>query len=217
VTSTLFRRGGRIGLLVFAVLTLVTFALAWVRVTDGSSFIGFDLHNINDYVPDSSNPLTQLFLEVAPLPAYVAVLLAPTVAVRARWARIVGVVLAALATALAAIVAIGLYSEIEDSWPADRVHRYQAYGVVMGLVAVVLLAATVLLAVNRRGAYHGVVAALLLGFAAFHLGNVAVLAGRATDAVSVTVVPWLTGVAYLLAGLCVVVAAVGYARSAADA
>jgi hypothetical protein len=216
VTPIRLRRAGRLGVPAFTVLAFMTLALAWVKVADGTSFIGFDLSNIADDVPDAQNALTQLFLEIAPLPAYVALLLSPTVAVRARWARITGTVLAVLAAALTAVVAMGLYSEIESWWPADRADRHRVYAVAVGLLAVLLLVAAGLLAVDRRGPYHALVAGVLLGSAAFQFGNVAVLQGRETGAVTVTLAPWATGLGYLLAGLCVVMAAVGYARSTPD-
>jgi hypothetical protein len=216
VTSTLLRRGGRIGLLVFVVLAFVTLVLTWVKVAGGPSFVGLDMHNISDEVPNVDNPLTRLFLEIAPLPAYIALLLSPTVGVRARWARIVGVILVVLAGVLTAVVAVGLYSETEPGWSADRSDHYRAYAAAVGLLALLLLAAAVLLASDRRGPYHGLVAALLLCSAAFQFGNVAVLHGRKTDAVTITLAPWATGLGYLLAGVCVVVAGIGYAHSAAD-
>lgn len=201
MTPTLLRRTGRTGLLLCALLTAATFTLSWVEVLGGPHYVGFDIGDIAHQVSDADSELTLLFLEIAPLPAYVAVLLSPTVGVRARWARIAGVILVVLAAALTALVAAGLYLESEP------------YAAAVGVLAVLLVAAACLLALDRRGPYHGLVAALLFGSAVFQFANVTLMQSRATAAITVTPVPWGTAAGYLLAGLCVVVAAIGYSRS----
>ena len=155
MTPTLLRRTGRTGLLLCALLTAATFTLSWVEVLGGPHYVGFDIGDIAHRVSDVDSALTLLFLEIAPLPAYVAVLLSPTVGV----------------------------------------------------------AAACLLALDRRGPYHGLVAALLFGSAVFQFANVTLMQSRATAAITVTPVPWGTAAGYLLAGLCVVVAAIGFSRS----
>lgn len=204
MTPTLLRRTGRTGLLLCALLTAATFTLSWVEVLGGPHYVGFDIGDIAHRVSDVDSALTLLFLEIAPLPAYVAVLLSPTVGVRARWARIAGVILVVLAAALTTLVATGLYLESEP---------YPAYAAAVGVLAVLLVAAACLLALDRRGPYHGLVAALLFGSAVFQFANVTLMQSRATAAITVTPVPWGTAAGYLLAGLCVVVAAIGYSRS----
>ncbi|WP_422734167.1 hypothetical protein ACN26Y_02330 [Micromonospora sp. WMMD558] len=204
------RRAGRAGLVLLALTAFVQFLLPWFAGDDGEVVIGLDLTYVEAELPEPANPLTQYFLEVAPLPAYVALLLAGTVAARRRWARIVAVVVVVLAAALAVVAAVGLLSAVEDYWEPYEAVRFQIYAVVTGGLAVLLLAGAGVLAAGLRRAYDGLVAGLLVAFAAFQMVGVGLLAGEGVGA-SMTAVPWLAGAAYLAAAVCAVLAAVGSA------
>lgn len=215
MTSTTLRRAGRAGTALFALVAFTLFTLPWFDSGDGDVIIGLDLTYVESELPESVHPLTQYFSEVAPLPAYVAVLLAFTVAVRRRWARIVAVVVVVLAAALAVVTATGLLSGVEDYWEPYEVRRYQLYALFTGGLAVLLLAGAGVLAAGLRRTYGGFVAGLLAAFAAFHLVGVALLAREGVGD-SMTVVPWLPAPAYLLAVACAVLAALGQASGDPD-
>lgn len=204
------RRAGRLGLVLFALVAFGMFLLPWFRGDRGEVVIGLDLTYVGPEVPGTPNPLTQYFLELAPLPAYVGLLLAFTVAVRRRWARIVAVVIVVLAAALTAASAAALLAGVADYWEPAEVRRYRLFALVTVALAVLLLAAAGTLALGLRQVYHGVVVALLLAFTAFHLVNVAILAGQAVGE-RMTPAAWLPAPAYLLAAGCAVLAAIGAA------
>ncbi|WP_146228145.1 hypothetical protein [Micromonospora sp. S4605] len=211
MTGIRVRRAGRLGLVLFAMVAFGLFMLPWFRGDGGEGTTnGLDLVYVEPALPGTPNPLTQYFLELAPLPAYVGLLLAFTVAVRRRWAWIVAVVVVVLAAVLTAASAAGLLAGVEDYWEPAEVARYRLFALVTAALAVVLLAAAGTLAVGLRHVYHGFVVALLLAFTAFHLVNVAILAGQAVGQ-RMTLTAWLPAPAYLLAAGCAVLAATGAA------
>ncbi|MEV6813697.1 hypothetical protein [Micromonospora sp. NPDC051296] len=207
MTVSTLSRAGRAGLVLLAVVAFATFTLPWFSA-DGRVVIGLDLVYLKSELPGVPHPLIEYFVEVAPLPAYVGLLLAGTVAVRRRWARFVAVAVAVLAAALAAVAAAGLFGGIEDYWQPDEALRYRLYALITAVLAVLLLAAAIALAAGLRGAYHGFVVVLLLASAAFQFTGTALLAGQGVGS-TMTAVPWLTGVAYLLAAGCTLLAAIG--------
>ncbi|MGS2616337.1 hypothetical protein ACVCAH_17695 [Micromonospora sp. LZ34] len=198
--------------MLFALAAFGLFTMPWFRGDGGEVIIGLDLGYVEPELPSTPNPLTQYFLELAPLPAYVGLLLAFTVAVRRRWARIVAVVVVVLAAALTVAAAAGLLTSVEDYWEPAEVGRYRLFALVTVALAVLLLAAAGTLAVGLRQVYQGVVVALLLAFTAFHVVNVAILAGSGVGE-RMTVAAWLPALAYLLAAGCAVLAATGAAAA----
>ncbi|MEV5763620.1 hypothetical protein AB0L34_03440 [Micromonospora sp. NPDC052213] len=212
MTGMMLRRAGRLGFVLFALAAFGFFMLPWFKGDNGDVIIGLDLGYVESELPGNPNPLTQYFLEQAPLPAYVGLLLAFTVAVRRRWARIVAVVVVVLAAALTVAAAAALLTGVEDYWEPTEVRRYQLFALVTVALAVLLLAAAGTLAAGLRQVYHGFVVALLLAFTAFHLVNVAILAGQGVGE-TMTAAAWLPAPAYLLAAGCAVLAATGAAAA----
>lgn len=210
MTGIRLRRAGRLGFVLFALVAFGLFTLPWFRGDGGDVIIGLDLGYVESELPGTPSPLTQYFLEMAPLPAYLGLLLAFTVAVQRRRARTVAVVVVVSAAVLTVAAAAGLLTSVEDYWEPAEVSRYRLFALVTAAQAALLLAAAVALAVGLRQVYHGVVVALLLAFTAFHLVNVAILAGQGVGE-TMTVAAWLPAPAYLLAAGCVVLAATGVA------
>ncbi|GGM21553.1 hypothetical protein GCM10011608_02750 [Micromonospora sonchi] len=205
MTGSTFSRVGRIGLVVFALVAFATFTMAWFSGANGQVIVGVDLNYVKPELPGVPHPLLEYFLEVAPLPAYLGLLLAGTVAVRRRWARFVAVAVVVLAAVLTVAVAAGLLASIEDYWKSYEVQRYRLYALVTVALAVLLLAAAGALAAGLRHAYHGFVIVLLFASAAFQLTCTVLLAGEGVGS-AMTVVPWLAAWAYLLAAACALLA-----------
>ncbi|WP_341719270.1 hypothetical protein QQG74_05860 [Micromonospora sp. FIMYZ51] len=215
MTGSTFSRVGRIGLVVFALVAFATFTMAWFSGANGQVIVGVDLVYVKPELPGAPHPLIEYFLEVAPLPAYLGVLLAFTVAVRRRWARFVAVAVVVLAAALTGAAAVGLLTSVEDYWQPYEVQRYRGYALLTAVLAVLLLAAAGALAAGLRHAYHGFVVVLLFAAAAFQLIGTVLLAGQGVGS-AMTVVPWLTAWAYLLAAGCALLALTSSAPPAAE-
>ncbi|RKN44505.1 hypothetical protein D7223_19890 [Micromonospora endolithica] len=192
-------------LMVFTALAAT--AAPWVTRANGDALIGLDLGYLAGELRDQPHPVAQLFVEALQLPVFLAILLAPGVAVRSRQGRIGAVFLGLLATAVAVLMAISLHSRIEDYWEPAWEQRYELFAVAVGLVAVVVLAAVVALAAGRGQAYAVAVALLLVGSAAFHLYSVAVLSSLTSIGVEVSPLAWAPGLTWLLAAGCALVAA----------
>ncbi|MEV0157008.1 hypothetical protein AB0H57_25210 [Micromonospora sp. NPDC050686] len=207
MTPIVLRRTARALLALLALLAFAAFALPWLTRANGDVLIGFDIGYLAYGLGREPYPVTQLFTEVAQLPALLAVLLVPGVAVQSRWGRGVAVVLGLLAAGLAGFAAVGLFNSIEDYWEPARSTRYQLFAVAVAVVAVLVLAAVVALAAGRRRAYAMAVALLLVGAAAFHLGCVLVISSARAIGVELSPLAWAPAAAYLLAAGCAFLAA----------
>ncbi|MFC7548977.1 hypothetical protein [Plantactinospora sp. GCM10030261] len=214
------RRAARVCLIVMAVAAFAAFLTPWLTRPNGDVIFGVDIGNLAYGLREY--PVTQLFTEVAILPAFLAVLLAPGVAVRSRWGRFVAVVPAVLAAALTGFAAYGFLAEIEDYWEPQRVTNYQLFAATTAAVAVLVLGLAVVLAVGHlraglRRFYPVAVALLLIGAAAFHLYAIVTITSLASVDVEVSVLAWAPLPAYLLAALSAAVAGYADANATGDA
>ncbi|MBF9133687.1 hypothetical protein I0C86_32840 [Plantactinospora sp. S1510] len=206
MTPTALRRAARICLVILVFAAFAAFTASWFTRANGDTLNGLDLGYLASELNDQPYPVAQFFTEASQLPAVLAILLAPGVAVRSLWGRIVAVLLGLLATMMAVVVLMVVHGRIEDYWEPAWTQRYQLFAVVVGLIAVLVLGAVVTLALGRRQVYGVAVALLLVGSAAFNFYSVAVLSWLGSIDVEVSPVAWAPGPAWLLAAGCALVA-----------